>query len=307
LGPTSERDWSGSPHTIACSADRAGNRSGVGEAGSAPLRARFPARPVATAWPQTRLSRQSVVQRLASRPFVMDTPAGEENRRRGVRIVLDWLETQPGDSWQQRWLASGAEDDGRPDWRGFPIRWRKATTSFDCRFDAAVLGSGLLSLICADVIRPRLAWLLTTATPKRLAAEMARTRDPVGFAELTARCQASPVGESTTRVALHRIAIIMAAKGGAVADITVGDCLELLEVAAKVCTISNHKAPTSTSCCTRLACLVVLPRRPCGRCRTSGSSVWSSWSIAAASSAGRCVSCWSTICGNARSASTTSR
>lgn len=207
------------------------------------LRTRFPARPAAASWPQTRLSRHAVLQRLGAAPFVVDTAAGEDNRRRGVRIVLDWLETQPGQTWRQRWLASGAEVDGRLDWRGFPIRWRKAATSFDCRFDAAVLGTGLLSLMCADVVRPGLAWLLTTATPKRLAAEMARTRDPVGFAELTARCEANPVGESTTGVALHRIAAIMAAKGGAVADITIGDCLELLEVAADVCTLSSHKSP----------------------------------------------------------------
>jgi integrase len=184
-----------------------------------------------------------VVQRLAAPPFVADTLAGEDNRRRGVRIVLDWLATQPGESWQQRWLAGGAEDDGRADWCVLPIRWRKASTRWDCRFDPMVLGAGLLSLICADVIRPGVAWLLSTATPKRLAAEMARTRDPVGFAELTARCRANPVGESTTRVALHRIAAIMAAKGGVVADITIGDCLELLDVATDVCTIAHLKSP----------------------------------------------------------------
>ena len=189
------------------------------------------------------MSRESVVHRLAAPPFVADTPAGEDNRRRGVRIVLDWLATQPGGTWQQRWLAGGAEDDGRVDWRGLPIRWRKASTRWECRFDPMVLGAGLLSLICADVIRPGLPWLLTTATPKRLAAEMARTRDPVGFAELTARCQANPVGESTTRVALHRIAAIMAAKGGVVTDITIGDCLQLLDVAADVCTIAHLKSP----------------------------------------------------------------
>jgi len=204
---------------------------------------RFPARPAAASWPQTRLSRQSVLERLGTAPFVADTPAAEDNRRRGVRIVVDWLETQPGETWQQRWLASGADGDGGVDWRGFPVRWRKATTSFDCRFDAAVLGTGMLSLMCADVVRPGLPWLLTTATPKRLASEMARTRDPVGFADLTARCEANPVGESTTGVALHRIAAIMATKGGAVVDITIGDCLELLEVAADVCTLSSHKSP----------------------------------------------------------------
>jgi hypothetical protein len=139
--------------------------------------------------------------------------------------------------------AVAVQPDGRVDWRSFPIQWRKATTPWDCRFDAAVLGSGLLSLMCADLIRPDLAWLLTTATPKRLAAEMARTRDPAGFAALAAVCEANPIGESTTRVALHRIAAIMAAKGGTVADISIGDCLELLEIAADVCDTAHHRSP----------------------------------------------------------------
>src|SRR5450759_170962 len=137
------------------------------------LRLRFRPRPTASAWAVTRLSRQGVDQRLLAAPFTADTPTGEDNRRRGARIVLDWLATQPGETWQQRWLASGAQADGRSDWRSFPLGWRKATTSWDCRFDPKVLGAGLLSLICADLIRPDLAWLLTTATPKRLATEMA--------------------------------------------------------------------------------------------------------------------------------------
>jgi hypothetical protein len=207
------------------------------------LRRRFPPRPVADTWSRTRLSRKAVLQRLATAPFVMDTPAGEDNRMRGIRIVLDWLDAQPGDTWQQRWLASGAGRNGRADWRAFPTRWRKLTTSGECRFDTMVLGTGLLSLMCADVIRPGIAWLLTTTTPKRLAAEMARTRDPAGYADLTTRCEANPLGESTTRVAMHRIAAILAAKGGVVADITIGDCLQLLDIAADVCNFSQHKSP----------------------------------------------------------------
>ena len=184
-----------------------------------------------------------MLERLLAAPFVTDTAAGEQNRRRGLRIVLDWLETQPGDSWQQRWLASGAGGNGRIDWRAFPVGWRKAATGWDCRFDPQVLGTGLLSLMCADVIRPGVAWLLTTATPKRLATEMARTRDPAGFADLSARCHTRPVGEATTRVAHHRIAALMVAKGGVVAEITVGDCLELLGVAAEVCEVPHHRSP----------------------------------------------------------------
>jgi hypothetical protein len=194
-------------------------------------------------WPQTQAGRRRVDQRLLATPFAADTAVAQENRRRGVRIVLDWLQAQPGANWQQRWAASGVGGDGQVDWRSLPVGWRKATTGWDCRFDSVVLGSGLLSLVCADVVRPELAWLLTTATPKRLAAEMARTRDPAGFAALAAACQANPVGESTTRVALHRVAAIMAAKGGMVADITIGDCLELLGIAAEVCNVAHYKSP----------------------------------------------------------------
>jgi Phage integrase family len=204
---------------------------------------RFPPRPPRQSWPQTRLPRQQLDRRLLAAPFAAVTPAAEENRRRGAGVVLGWLQDQPGATWQQRWLASGAGEDGRADWRSFPIRWRGSRSSHAPSWDTKVITTGLLSLICADVIRPSIPWLLTTATPKRLAAEMARTRDPAGFTSLAVRCDASPVSEATTQVALHRVAAIMAAKGGLVADIIIGDCLELLDAAAVVCDVRHYKSP----------------------------------------------------------------
>ncbi len=51
---------------------------------------------------------------LTSPPFTLDNPASQGNRTRGLTVLLDWLADQPGDSWQQRWLASGADAaDGR--------------------------------------------------------------------------------------------------------------------------------------------------------------------------------------------------
>ena len=218
-----------------------GGRQPVTQAGG--LLRRFPPRPVPDAWPRTRLTQAGLDGLLTGEPSAVAGQAGEQNRRRGTRIVLDWLQAQPGLTWQQRWLASGADEDGRADWRAFPVRWRAAAAPQAGTWDAKVVTTGLLSLICADVIRPGIRWLLTTATPKRLAAEMSRTRDPAGLTGLAARCDASPVGEATTAVALHRVAAIMAAKGGMVADITVGDCLELLDTAAAVCKIPHYKSP----------------------------------------------------------------
>jgi hypothetical protein len=76
-----------------------------------------------------------------------------------------------------------------------------------------------------------------------VAIEMARTRDLAGFADLGAHCKSNPVGKSTTRVAMHRVAALLATKGGVIADITVGDALELLGVAADICEVPHHKSP----------------------------------------------------------------
>ena len=115
--------------------------------------------------------------------------------------VLTWLQTHPGDSWQQRWQASGAED--QPDWRdliadadGWPAAGRTATGT-----PLPHLGPGLLVLICADVIRPSLGWLLRFAPARRgLAAEMARTRDSAAFALLAGVVHAGP-GRTAERAA----------------------------------------------------------------------------------------------------------
>ena len=72
---------------------------------------------------------------------------------------------------------------------------------------------------------------------------MARVRDPAGFAALAVICQASSVNSHTTQLALRRIAAILAAKGGQVADITIGDCLELLQIAGDLLRSSDATSP----------------------------------------------------------------
>jgi anti-sigma regulatory factor (Ser/Thr protein kinase) len=66
-------------------------------------------RPCEGSWWQTRASRQEVVARL---PGMFTDPASSRTRnatrRRGLNKLLDWLQSQPGDSWQERWLARDA-------------------------------------------------------------------------------------------------------------------------------------------------------------------------------------------------------
>jgi len=188
---------------------------------------------VPATWAVTEQPNQQVVSRLLAAPFAARSAHLQQDRRRGLIRVLRWLEQQPGDTWQDRWIASGADPEGNLAWRGLPAGWLASTGRGpkDPEHAALTVGRGMLVLICGDVIRPSLGWLLTPATVKNLAVEIARARDPDGFAALAAACQGNPVNAHTTRLALRRIATILAAKGGLIRDITVGDALELLRIA----------------------------------------------------------------------------
>src|SRR5664279_2595902 len=145
-------------------AEAASATSGLGRPTGAQLLATFPPRPIASSWPATEASRSAVLARVLAAPFTLANPASQQKRRLGVLAVLSWLQTHPGDGWQQRWQASGAED--QTDWRD------AVPTAFARRSRAAVTAGGtqllhlspaLLVLICADVIRPSLDWLLRFA------------------------------------------------------------------------------------------------------------------------------------------------
>ncbi|MGH3196756.1 MAG: hypothetical protein ACRDNT_12645 [Streptosporangiaceae bacterium] len=194
----------------------------------ASLLGRFPPRPAAKAWAVTRQPRDQLLGRLLGPPFRMGNNQSQANRKAGATQLLAWLESLPGETWQERWAASGAEE--APDWRALPVRWIKGErrTHGDRGHEVARLGTGMILLVTGDAIRPGLPFLLTF-TSRHLAAEMARTRDPEGFARLESLCGTVPDSPVATR-AIRRITAIMAAKGGLVADITAGDCLEALHL-----------------------------------------------------------------------------
>jgi Phage integrase family len=190
----------------------------------------FPPRPAGSGWPATRQSREQVLARLLAPPFALDNPAGQAQRRRGLTRMLDWLGSQPGQTWQDRWIVSGAE--GASPWRQLPDRWLAGTDRTRARSRPGYgLGAGLLLLICGDVIRPGMPWLLASSGLQSLAAAMGRARDPDAFAALRHLCETEQASPVTRDLSLRRIAIIMAAKGGLTGDITAGDCVELCRLA----------------------------------------------------------------------------
>jgi hypothetical protein len=182
-------------------------------------------------WPATRAGRGEVRRQLTRPPFTLDNPGSQGNRTRGLAVLLDWLEDQPGDSWQQRWLASGADTAGAG-WDQISARWLRGRSQY-ARWRQGELSIGLRMAISADIIRPSLRWLVAGKGSKNaLAGHLAQARDAGGFAQLAALCEGSAVTAAVKARTLSRTAIIVAAKGGTVRDITAGDVLELLDTEA---------------------------------------------------------------------------
>ena len=183
--------------------------------------------PARRCWPGCWPRRSRWTTRPASRP-----------RRLGVLAVLDWLATHPGDTWQQRWLASGAED--QPDWRdAITAAGRRARPGEHGagRRSCAHLGPGLLVLICADVIRPEPG---LAAALRRGPAEPGR-RDgphprPARRSPSWPRCAAAARSGWTMRAAAltPRSRPSWRPRAARSPTITVGDCLELLQIAAGI-------------------------------------------------------------------------
>ena len=221
----SRTDAPGSPASI-----RHYGASLSGEAFRA-LRARFPGRGVPDAWAATAASRPEVLARLDRPPFRAGNLCTRQYRRLGADKLLQWLETFPGGTWQQRWRACPAGERGA-DWVEDPLAWL-ALHGDHAGSRKGDLQGGLTILFCADVLRPDLEWLVSHARGRRWRELLAAHRDPEGFAALEARTDPS-LREATCHKALAQVAMLLIAKGGTVRDICVGDCLELRETEARV-------------------------------------------------------------------------
>jgi hypothetical protein len=181
-------------------------------------------------WSATEIDREEATARLTRAPFVLPSAGSQKQRALGVGFLLDWLAYQTGTTWQQRWLASRADHAGG-DWRQAPARWLREQGRYS-EERLSLLSGALPVAIGADLLRPSLSWLVT-AVPRggALVRAMATTRDGAGLARLRELCALdSGVGVAASRHTLHRAVLLLAAHGGTVEQIVVGDVLELLDV-----------------------------------------------------------------------------
>jgi hypothetical protein len=142
----------------------------------------------------------------------------DQTRRRGLTKLLDWLQRQPGETWQDRWLASGADAAGF-EWAELPLGGEPSP-----RHRRDELTSGLVLLVAGQAIRPTYRWLVRQRHALMLA-EARKAIDPAGFDRLEQHAQ-DAIGWARSD-ALNKLTWIVICKGGLVADVTVGDCVEL--------------------------------------------------------------------------------
>ena len=202
------------------------------QAAWAAARAGFRPRPAAADWPTTHLDRDAVLAMLGSPPFALANRGSQWQRRRAAGVAVAWLADQPGRTWQQRWLASGAEAAGA-NWKQACVPWLDQH-GIRARQRLDLLSIGVILTVCADILRPSLGWLAAPGVSTwALARNLQFSRDPEGFAALQASCAADAHVTAPARQAtVGRAAILVAAKGGLLSDVTAGDFLELLDAEA---------------------------------------------------------------------------
>jgi integrase len=189
----------------------------------------FPPRRRPGSWPATRLDRADALSALNAIAAITSWPGSERKRLIAAGLLFDWLAGHPGQNWQQRWLSAEPGVAGLG-WRRVLARWLRGQGQ-PVSWHMDFLSVALRMAISADIVRPSLPWLLSGAMGHgALVRVLAATRDPGGLARLRAHCEADPdVPSRALARILYRSSLIMAAKGGGLGEITVGDVAELLD------------------------------------------------------------------------------
>ena len=171
-------------------------------------------------WPETTLDRDDLLVRAR----VLEAGARAEKLHRsvvGVQLLLDWLGTFPGATWQQRWLASGADARG-PEWAD-EVRIPELLVGLSGR---AQLTGALGRMILLGALRPSYC-ILYRLRSSMVLRRFRAIRDPEGFATLDAICDDTARFTALDRsCAFNQLARVLMHNGGRLADITVDDCIE---------------------------------------------------------------------------------
>ena len=174
-----------------------------------------------SSWAGTALSRDEVVLRAQDLEAKMSNRREATSRLATFGLLLDWLETFPGQTWQQRWLASGADQAGAA-WADLV----SVPAQTLCAHARSQLTGAAGRLVLLGVLRPAYNWLYRLRSA-RVLERFRALHDPEGFAALDPICERTERFTSLDRnFAYHQLTRILMHNGGRLADITVADCIE---------------------------------------------------------------------------------
>jgi len=139
---------------------------------------------------------------------------GASRRRRGLTIVLDWLEQAEGATWQERWEHSG---EIAPDWL--------VAVGAQTPTARTVTTVALHTLILEGVIRPSYAWLFRTRQ-RRLYENLRATVAREDFDILLTAAPAIGASGGTVKQAQLVLSKVAVHTGKRLPEITTADLLE---------------------------------------------------------------------------------
>jgi integrase len=176
-------------------------------------------------WPRSRLDRAAIAGLAHRLPAGCQIPRVLAERRFSTDRVLAWLETLPGQTWQQRWLASGCETGGR-DWAQIPARFVLAASPAPVGEPRArvVAVTGIGALLCLGVIRPGYPWLLSCQL-RGTYEHVRQLRDPGWCAQAAQACQRAGHQASRQLDALAHLSRILLHTGRGPRELTTADLL----------------------------------------------------------------------------------
>src|SRR5262249_7390323 len=141
-------------HTIGSKPGTAGTAAPA-QPRNSQLRRQVPSQPPPGWWAGTAPDEDEGLRGPTPPPVPPGVQATRAGRRRGTAKLVRWLSSFPGSTWQQRWEASGAEEHRGSSWLPLPLGWLRGN-GLGASYDENDLSSGLLMLICGDVIRPHM-------------------------------------------------------------------------------------------------------------------------------------------------------
>ena len=195
-------------------------------------------------WARARAPRQAILELAFALPVGRQHVKTRAERRFCTDRMLDWLESLPGENWQQRWNASGCEAQGRS-WAHAPTQhvmqsWPTPITEQRAR---RITMTGIHVLLCAGVLRPGYPWLLSCQL-KSTYAHIRQLTDPGWYTQAAEICERNGHRLRTQLDALMHLSRITMHTGRGPRELTAEDLLTYYRTAISVTRQANYFALT---------------------------------------------------------------